>query len=314
MVSEAFEQPRTEHEQVPAPAEEPPARPRKAPRPMPNWAKMAESYSVRRRRRRRLLVAAGALLAAGAVTSAVLTFDGGADTPAAAAVANAGTSASPPPSAPPVPLPDGAGSAPLTATGRGEVGPYQGRPGVLHLDGNSTAYAEGTVPDDAGTGFTISARVYNEASTRDRSAVSQGTAGGFSFNLGRDFTGTENHWVFEVAGPDGKVVQALGRPKAAKTTWTVLTGSYDPASGQIKLYVDGSLAASAPVAGPVRRTGTLKLGRVAPGPDGWTGDWVGAVGEVQLWSRPLADGEIGAIPFVPGSVPPAAHSWLMPPR
>ncbi|MEV7189085.1 LamG domain-containing protein [Kitasatospora sp. NPDC093102] len=294
----------------------------------PDWHALADAYEVRARRRRLGKIAAVAVAALVVVAGVSLAAAGsGADRPSGAAAAPraatgapttaapAASAATPASNAKPVTLSERGGGPALETGPRGVVGSAPGRTGTaLVLDGSPFGYAQTRSPVvDTGGGFTVSAWVYNDASTESRSALSQASGSGFSFDLGREFEQDGNHWVFETTDATGVVSRAVARPKAARGRWTLLTGGYDPATHAIRLYVDGALAAEAPAASvSTAAPGGFQVGRLAQG-GSWTRQWDGAVTAIEVWDRPLAPAEAALLPDpgAPGR-PAAARAWLVP--
>lgn len=73
--------------------------------------------------------------------------------------------------------------------------------------------------------------------------------------------------------------------------WTHLAGVYDAGTRQLRLYVDGDLAGTAPYAAGWDAAGALRIGGAR-----WAGKpadlFPGAIDEVRLFQRALADGEV----------------------
>jgi hypothetical protein len=78
--------------------------------------------------------------------------------------------------------------------------------------------------------------------------------------------------------------------------WTHLVGVYDASAGQLRLYVNGELKASANVAGVFSASRATVIGH-----DKWDGNpnfhapWHGAIAEVKLWNRALSVAEIAPL-------------------
>lgn len=103
---------------------------------------------------------------------------------------------------------------------------------------------------------------------------------------------------FAFAFPDGPRAVAVMTPELG--SWHHLVGVRDAAAGQLKLYVDGALAATEPNRGGTLSTGTLALGRAQ-----WDGNRVdflnGAIDDVHLFDKALTDAEVAALATPPTS-------------
>ncbi|MEU6264661.1 LamG-like jellyroll fold domain-containing protein [Saccharopolyspora shandongensis] len=127
------------------------------------------------------------------------------------------------------------------------------------------------------------------AVSQDASAVS-----GFMLQMRPD-----GRWHFVLAGadePDGGTFKAFATSQTVTQPgqWTHLTGVYDEATGEVRLYVDGALAGSAKYWGDIRATGDVAIGRAK-----WNGVltdyWTGALDEVRVYDRVLAASEIQSL-------------------
>jgi hypothetical protein len=187
----------------------------------------------------------------------------------------------------------------------------------IELNGSGHVSAPATIRNDAP--FSVSAWVNIKDPKHPRAAVSQdGGPGaifpGFALWHRAEPDGSDSKWTFGVpysAMTDRGAAWAsspVGMPQA--NVWTHLTGVHDPWAKQIRLYVNGSLVASAPftgaldiASGPVR-IGQLMWGAGRPAVD----TWFGGVDEVQLHDRVLSEQEIAAM--VSSSGVQVAH-WKM---
>jgi hypothetical protein len=169
---------------------------------------------------------------------------------------------------------------------------------ALRLDGR-TGYltAPNTLRTDAG--FTVSAWVRLDSTGYARAAVSQDGTNfcGFVLWYRPDDGG---RWVFGMPRSDGQYAGtdvAVSAAPAVPNTWTHLTGVYDQAAGQLRLYVNGEPAGTAArtvpswnAAGPVRIGRTMWDGAAA------ADYWAGGVDEVNLYDRVLSAAEVaGAV-------------------
>ena len=119
-----------------------------------------------------------------------------------------------------------------------------------------------------------------------RTVVLKERSGGLSYALYADTA---------AGGPSGHVFVNGSEPRAraaiplARDTWTHIAMTYDLAT--IRLYVNGSLAASTPAAGSVTTsTGALRIG----GNEVWGEYFAGVIDDVRVYDRALSAVEVGA--------------------
>ncbi|MFL6076325.1 MAG: LamG-like jellyroll fold domain-containing protein [Mycobacteriales bacterium] len=181
-----------------------------------------------------------------------------------------------------------AGGAAFGGTGSGHNGL-----GALAFTGTGGRASTAGPVVDTSHGFTISAWVNPTALDGDwRTVVSMdGTAQSgvyLQYNKG-------NGWAFVMntadrADPTGQAV-ARATSSAKLNTWTHLAGVYDPATQQIKLYVNGQLEGSAAYTTPWKATGPLHAG-AAWTPTAWKNMFLGAIDDVRVYGGVLSDREI----------------------
>ncbi|MFD8500618.1 LamG domain-containing protein [Amycolatopsis sp. NPDC059657] len=149
--------------------------------------------------------------------------------------------------------------------------------------------------------FTVSAWVNLTRNNGARAAVSQDGAlyPGYVLWYRAEQDGSNPRWVFGLPNSTTEYRGATfasspaGMPQL--NTWTHLAGVYDPAAQQIRLYVNGKLAATEPqTTRPDFANGPVRIGRTM-----WPGTpavdhWPGAVDEVQIHDRALSAAEIAA--------------------
>ncbi|MGX7826077.1 LamG domain-containing protein [Actinokineospora sp. 24-640] len=147
-------------------------------------------------------------------------------------------------------------------------------------------------------GFTASAWVNLQRENGARAVVSQDGLKfpGFALWYRAEDDGSNARWVFgkptSTENDQGAryATSAVGLPQL--NTWTHLTGVYDPDANEIRLFVDGKLAATT-TAPPAKDNagGPVRIGRTI-----WNGasvdQWPGAIDEVQIFDRPLSASEI----------------------
>jgi hypothetical protein len=149
------------------------------------------------------------------------------------------------------------------------------------LNGTGPGISSGSAVVRTDSGFTVSARVKLDAADgTSRVVVSQDGSARSGFAL--RYNGSNRRWAFTV---DQSTVES---DIVATTDWTQLTGVYDQAAGQIRLYVDGvqpGYVEAAPVA--VNSTGTFRVGA---GQAGAT-PFLGEVDDVHVWTGARTGGQ-----------------------
>ena len=176
----------------------------------------------------------------------------------------------------------GAVGSALTMDGSGA---HMSAPNTVRTDGSFTVAAWAKLDRDPGGDVALS-------------LLSQDGAVNSGFFL--DYRSDPNGDVWEFLMPSADTVQrpsdSLVRsgPIAKVGEWTHLSGVYDAPAGQVRLYVNGVLAGSAPRTGGFNATGPLRVGRAT-----WEGNptnfWQGSVDEAQVYDRVLTPAEIGAL-------------------
>ncbi|MFC9692236.1 LamG domain-containing protein [Kribbella sp. NPDC056951] len=164
---------------------------------------------------------------------------------------------------------------------------------ALWLDGSTAGYVQVPSTVDTSKSFTVSAWVkLDQAGTVFRTAVSQNAGRISGFFL--QYNPNSKKWNFMMPASDADaaprhVAESMGL--AVPGRWTHLTGVFDDAGKQVKLYVDGVEGTTASHPNPWHATGTTQLGRAqyqAVGVD----NWLGSLDDVQVYNRVLAAGEI----------------------
>ncbi len=204
---------------------------------------------------------------------------------------------------------DSGGNSPATAT---NVTWTTDHGGAAAFNGtNSVITTTGPVVDTARS-FTFAAWVYPTDSSTNRSVLTQEGRTESSFNLKVDSLASGT-WAMSMSDTDdptsgGTYVRS---PQPAQlNTWTHVAGVFDAAAGQMRLYLNGALAATQALpAGfvPWTATGPLAIGRVKW--HGFLGDYfAGSVSDVQAYSRVLTAAEISG---VYGGTAPAAGAGVI---
>ena len=197
-------------------------------------------------------------------------------------------------------LDESAGATSVTAVGPGRAALVRGaavlgEPGkigtALALNGG---HAESRLPAvRTDQSFTVS--VWAKASefgTRD--VLAQDGVHQSGFRLGVEPDGTP---VFKAPGRDsegdggGPWWQARGTAPLASDTWAHLVGVYDRPARRLRLYVNGSLAATADDVTLWRANGSLQIGRSKHN-GVQTNSWRGAVDDIRIYQRALSDADV----------------------
>ncbi|MEU8357453.1 LamG-like jellyroll fold domain-containing protein [Nonomuraea sp. NPDC048882] len=173
---------------------------------------------------------------------------------------------------------------------------------ALRMDG-STGHvsASGGSAVRTDQSFSVSAWVRLEnADGRYRTAVSQDAKTGSGFYLQYTMSG---NWAFSMLRRDElqpPADRAVASGPAAAGVWTHLTGVFDLASKEMRLYVNGARAATATHATPWHADGAVQIGRAKH--DGQPVDfWPGGVDEVRLYDRVLGEAEIHDLATAPAT-------------
>ncbi|MFK8907391.1 LamG-like jellyroll fold domain-containing protein [Streptomyces sp. YS-3] len=178
--------------------------------------------------------------------------------------------------------------------------------GSAVFDGTANAYGQATGPAvNTNGGFTVSTWVKLADTTANHTFVSQDGTADHGFQL---YYSTAYGWSFnrtsgDVAAPT--LARATsGTAAVTANTWTHLTGVYDAAAGEIRLYVNGALKATTPYSGSWEATGPLQIGRRMSA--GTQGEYhKGSLADVQVYGEALTATQVSA---VYGKTLPAAGS------
>ncbi|CAL9372184.1 LamG-like jellyroll fold domain-containing protein [Nocardiopsis dassonvillei] len=187
-----------------------------------------------------------------------------------------------------------------TATGSGDVAWTRGRVGErqgsgYRLEGAAVATADGHLRTDeplldTSAAFTVSAWVRLDETGNDAVALSQDGEDLSGFQLGYD--ASEEAWVFQTASQDvpdaGFDHRVVSTVPVQTGVWTQLNGQYDPAAGEIALYVEGAHQGSAAWDSAWNAEGPFVIGGGREA-DTFSDTWPGAVDDVKVWDRLLID-------------------------
>jgi hypothetical protein len=151
--------------------------------------------------------------------------------------------------------------------------------------------------------FTVAAWVKRDVSdTGTRAAVSQDGTSGHGFLLG--YISEHGTFAFRMVTQSGQMPSVPASSAAQTGVWTHLAGTYDAATQQLRLYVNGVLQGTATMPAPWNAPGALQIGRSRWG-GSYTDPWVGAIDEVHLYSGVLPDPEIAALSGQTAPRPPS---------
>ncbi|MFD9795021.1 LamG-like jellyroll fold domain-containing protein [Streptomyces sp. NPDC059070] len=178
--------------------------------------------------------------------------------------------------------------------------------GSAVFDGTANAYGQGAGPAvNTNGGFTVSTWVKLADTTANHTFVSQDGKADHGFQL---YYSTAYGWSFNrTSGDQANPTLARatsGTAAVTANTWTHLTGVYDAAAGEIRLYVNGALKATTPYSGSWEATGPLQIGRRMSG--GTQGEFhKGSLADVQVYGEALTASQVSG---VYGKTLPAAGS------
>lgn len=186
-----------------------------------------------------------------------------------------------------------------TLNGRLDWAPGQANnpdPGDLAASFNgSTGYIGSAPAVDTAKSFSVAAWVKLGSKTADWGAVaSQNGSRTSAFTLGYSGS-TDDRWAFGMNGSDADSPSFTPRVRSAQPVqtgvWTHLVATYNAATGEMQLFVNGTLSAAGTMSASWNATGEFDIGRAK-----WAGTWanqlVGAVDDVKVYSRPLFTDEI----------------------
>jgi len=167
---------------------------------------------------------------------------------------------------------------------------------AIDLDGTSCVTAGDTVQNRSDASFSVGAWAKVDAITgAEQTIAAEGSSLASKFKL---MLGTNGKWSFSVTtGPNSQGgatwYSAVGTAAAVAGEWVHLVGVYDLAADQVRLYVNGALAATASATGtPAAGYGKVNIGCRATA-SGIAGDgyFTGTISTVQLWRGALTTAE-----------------------
>jgi hypothetical protein len=173
----------------------------------------------------------------------------------------------------------------------------------LLLDGAS-GHVNTTNGRTVGTDVAFSAAAWvklDQAGTTNQVVVSQDATQPSAFTL--QYAGDVKKWAFTMAQSDAANVasdRVVSNAVARVGVWTHLVGTYEPGSGEMRLYVDGvpQSTAGRHTSRWTHPTGTVQIGRGKVN-GGYTGYLRGAIDDVQVYQRMIAEVEAYELASVP---------------
>jgi hypothetical protein len=164
--------------------------------------------------------------------------------------------------------------------------------GAVHFDGASGHGTAARPAVNTAGSFTVSAWVKPDDLSGYYAVMSQAGAhaGGFLLRYSPDV----NRWIFGMSGADdasSPYAWAVGSSTPQTAAWTLVTGVFDRASMQVKLYVNGKREAVTPVPATWNAGGAFQVGSLLGGQDLFKG----SIDQVQAWGTVLTDDQIAAL-------------------
>jgi large repetitive protein len=197
----------------------------------------------------------------------------------------------------------GSGTTAADATGNGHTGTLNSgvtwstdntRGTVASFNGTSGAITtSGPVLNTAGD-FSVSGWAYLTKTGSWADVITQDgtTVSGFFLQ----YDSADNRWAFSMlpGDADGTAIRALSPLAPALDTWTHLAGTYDAATGQMDLYLNGQLAGTATNTSPFATSGDVAIGRGKYDGAG-TDFFPGELSDVEAFGYTLTPAEVSAM-------------------
>ncbi len=203
------------------------------------------------------------------------------------------------------PLHDVLNGHPLTVSG----GPVVGK-GMISVNASGDAETSTSVagPVVTNASFTVAAWTRINGTGDWQAILSQDASIASGFFL--QYQQANGKFRFSVPTTDNynpALIETYSTSTIQLGRWYHLVGVYDATAGQLRLYVNGVLNATATWAGPaVNATGPLRIGELKY--NGGLYNWLtGDVADVRAWNRPLDPTGIAAL----AKLPPSAGQWGM---
>jgi len=164
--------------------------------------------------------------------------------------------------------------------------------GALPLDGRQFVASDGPVVDTS-TSFTVSARVKLNRTDISQTALSQDSSESSAFMLQYDADASQ--WEMRIPKQDTDDAAAPADEAGSKSgaeagEWTHLTGVYDDADNQVRLYVDGRLAETVEREDDFASSERFIVGRGLSGNEFFQG-LDGTIDDVQAFGKAVSSAE-----------------------
>lgn len=179
---------------------------------------------------------------------------------------------------------------------------------AAHFDGSGTTYV--TIPRVVSDQFTIGFWVNTTATGGsgqwfNGEGLADGEVGGVTDDFGISLVG--NKAAFGVGNPDTTIYTT---DAVNDGQWHHVAATRDSGSGQMELYLDGVLEASANgPTGPKSAPPDLRIGSLQTGVAG--GFFNGTIDDVEIFNRVFAPGEIASLMNHPPVLPPMSDSSIV---
>ncbi len=165
--------------------------------------------------------------------------------------------------------------------------------GALAFDGQQFVGARGPLVDTSGS-FTVSARVKLDRTDFSQTVVSQDATDSSAFML--QYDAGESQWEMRIPGRDSSDAEgddadeatSASKPEAGE--WTHLTGVYDDADNEVRLYVDGRLGETVSRKEDFKSEGTFAVGRALSNNEFFQGV-DGTIDDVRAFGRAVSSAE-----------------------
>jgi len=148
------------------------------------------------------------------------------------------------------------------------------------------------VPVRTDRSFSIAAWVLLDTASATRAAVS--VAGPHRSRVVLEYSKRDNRWAFIVAQTGGHAVRVLSTEVPAPGVWTHLAGTFDLATHQLALYVDGRLQSTGVNPRPANAAGPVAIGSALRGGH-QAAFWLGKLDDVRVWDRLVFGPELAAL-------------------
>ncbi|MEU8284072.1 LamG-like jellyroll fold domain-containing protein [Micromonospora sp. NPDC048905] len=201
----------------------------------------------------------------------------------------------------------GSGTSAVDSSGAGRTGTMasgvywtQGSHAADNPGDRSASFTGGAGQQISATGtalsntssYTVSARVRLTDKSVNRTAVSKD--GSRTSGLFLNYVAADDRWAFSRVSADSDSatpIRASSNTAPVLGKWTHLTGVYDTASGQMKLYVDGVRQTTTAAVGGWNAAGGYVVGRAK-----WAGAasniWHGGIDDVRIYGKALTDAQV----------------------